>query len=121
LCPILSASTRARGKPESRKDRAASANPRETAEYGREADLKVPQRLFDAAKSGEGQVALIEGEAEIGKSRLVDELIGRLQTDGEDLNFLFGSYPLGGAACGAGAFSTDLECLPLQQFLKQLP
>ena len=49
---------------------------------------------------------LIEGEAGIGKTRLVDEFVGRLRQDGEDLNFLFGSYPPGGAATAAGAFST---------------
>ncbi|MHC4161651.1 MAG: ATP-binding protein, partial [Planctomycetota bacterium] len=51
-------------------------------------------------------VLLIEGEAGIGKTRLVDEFVGRLHADGEDLNFLFGDYPPGGAATAAGAFST---------------
>ncbi len=80
--------------------------PRETAVYGREADLAKLRALFAEAKSGEGRAVVIEGEAGIGKSRVVDELIGRLQRDGEELNFLFGSYPPGGAATAAGAFST---------------
>ncbi len=80
--------------------------PRETAVYGRESDIAKLRALFEKAKSGEGQVVLIEGEAGIGKSRVVDELIGRLQRDGEELAFLFGSYPPGGAATAAGAFST---------------
>jgi tetratricopeptide (TPR) repeat protein len=80
--------------------------PRETAVYGRETELAKLHALFAKAKSGDGQVVLIEGEAGIGKSRLVDELVGRLQRDGEDLNFLFGSYPPGGAATAAGALST---------------
>jgi tetratricopeptide (TPR) repeat protein len=80
--------------------------PRETAVYGREGEIAKLRALFEKAKEGEGQVVVIEGEAGIGKSRVVDELIGRLQRDGEDLNFLFGSYPPGGAATAAGAFST---------------
>jgi tetratricopeptide (TPR) repeat protein len=80
--------------------------PRETAVYGRDADIAKLLGLFEKAKAGEGQVVVIEGEAGIGKSRVVDELIGRLQHDGADLHFLFGSYPPGGAATAAGAFST---------------
>ncbi len=79
--------------------------PRETAVYGREKEIAKLRGLFEAAKAGDGQVVLLEGEAGIGKSRLVDELISRLQADGEDLSFLFGSYPPGGAATAAGGFS----------------
>ena len=80
--------------------------PRETAVYGREKELARLTALYERAKAGDGQVVLIEGEAGIGKSRLVDELITRLQSSGEDLNFLFGSYPPGGAATASGAFSS---------------
>jgi len=80
--------------------------PRETAVYGREDELAKLQALYEKAKSGDGRVVLIEGEAGIGKTRLVDELVGRLQQSGEDLNFLFGSYPPGGAATASGAWST---------------
>jgi tetratricopeptide (TPR) repeat protein len=80
--------------------------PRETAVYGREAELTKLTSLFEQARAGNGQVVLIEGEAGIGKSRLVDELVGRLGADGEDVSFLFGSYPPGGAATAAGGFSS---------------
>ncbi len=80
--------------------------PRETAVYGREEEIATLRAAYERVKTGEGQVVLIAGEAGIGKSRVVDELIGRLQREGEELNFLFGSYPPGGAATAAGAFST---------------
>jgi tetratricopeptide (TPR) repeat protein len=80
--------------------------PRETGVYGRETELAKLRALYDAAKSGEGRVVLIEGEAGVGKSRLVDELVALLQQDGEDVNFLFGSFPPGAAATAAGAFTT---------------
>lgn len=80
--------------------------PRETAVHGREDELAKLRGLFDQAIAGEGAVVLLEGEAGIGKSRLIDELVARLQADGEDLNFLFGSYPPGGAATAAGGFSS---------------
>jgi tetratricopeptide (TPR) repeat protein len=79
--------------------------PRETAVHGRDAELAGLRALFAKAKAGDGQVVLVEGEAGIGKSRVVDELIGRLEGDGEDLNFLSGGYPPGGAATAAGAFA----------------
>ena len=80
--------------------------PRETALYGRDAELAKLRALFDAAKAGDGQVVLVEGEAGIGKSRLVDEFVGRLAQSGEDVNFLYGSYPPGGAATASGAFTS---------------
>jgi len=80
--------------------------PRETALYGREDDLANLNTLYDLAKSGDGRVLLIEGEAGIGKTRLVDEFVGRLRKAGEELNFLFGSYPPTGAAMTTGALST---------------
>jgi len=79
--------------------------PRETALYGRDDDLAKLRALYEKAKGGDGQMLLIEGEAGIGKTRVVDEFVGRLKQDGEDVNFLFGSYPPGGAATASGAFS----------------
>jgi serine/threonine protein kinase/tetratricopeptide (TPR) repeat protein len=80
--------------------------PRETALYGREQELAQLRALYEKAKTGEGQVVLLEGEAGIGKTRLVDEFIGGLEQEGEELNFLFGSYPPGGVATATGAFTT---------------
>ena len=80
--------------------------PRETALYGRDAEIARLRVLFEKAKAGEGQVVVVEGEAGIGKSRLVDEFVGLLQREGEDVHFLFGSYPPGGAATASGAFTT---------------
>ena len=80
--------------------------PRETALYGRDAELAKLRALYARAKSGDGQVVLIHGEAGIGKTRLVDEFVVRLASEGEDMNFLFGSYPPGGAATASGALST---------------
>jgi tetratricopeptide (TPR) repeat protein len=80
--------------------------PRDTALYGRDAEIAKLRALWDRAKTGHGQVLLLEGEAGIGKTRLVDELVARLRQDGDDVDFLFGSYPPGGAATASGAFST---------------
>jgi tetratricopeptide (TPR) repeat protein len=80
--------------------------PRETAVYGRDPALATLRALFDSAKAGDGRVVLVEGEAGIGKSRLVDELATSLWTAGEDVDFLVGSYPPGGAATASGAFAT---------------
>ena len=80
--------------------------PLETALYGRAAELQRLRDLYERARSGDGQVVLVGGEAGIGKTRLIDEFVGELEGAGEDLNFLHGSYPPGGAATAAGAFTT---------------
>jgi class 3 adenylate cyclase/predicted ATPase len=49
-----------------------------TALVGREDELELLLRLWSKAKSREGQVALISGEAGIGKSRLIVALLDRL-------------------------------------------
>jgi serine/threonine protein kinase/tetratricopeptide (TPR) repeat protein len=79
--------------------------PRETALYGRETELARLRSLFERASAGDGQVAVVEGEAGIGKSRLVEEFVGRVLKAGHDVNFLYGSYPPGGAATATGAFT----------------
>jgi tetratricopeptide (TPR) repeat protein len=80
--------------------------PRETACYGREEETKRLAAAWGKARAGEGQVVLVTGEAGVGKSRLVDEFTASLQREGEDVNFLFGAYPPGGAATAQGAWST---------------
>ncbi len=80
--------------------------PRETAVYGRSTELAKLTTLFETACAGDGQVVVIEGEPGIGKSRLVDEFVGLLPQRGREFNFLYGSYPPGGAATASGAFST---------------
>lgn len=79
--------------------------PRESALVGREAELAALRRAHRAASAGAGQVILVEGEAGIGKSRLVDELVAQLQREGEDLEFLHGSFAPGAAAAAGSAFA----------------
>ena len=45
---------------------------------GREAELSVLRALVESARSGAGGSIFVEGEAGVGKTRLVDELIGGL-------------------------------------------
>jgi len=82
---------------------------RETDVVGRETELLTLRALFSKVRKGEGQVVLVEGEAGIGKTRLVDEAVARLLERGEDVTFLFGSYPPGGAATAAAAFAAALS------------
>lgn len=79
--------------------------PRETSLHGRAPQIEELLAIWQRAKSGSGQVALIVGEAGIGKSRLVDEFVARVADEGEDFHFLFGSSPPGGAALTLGAYA----------------
>jgi predicted ATPase len=57
----------------------AFRTPSLTALVGREEELELLLRLWSKAKSGDGQVVLISGEAGIGKSRLIEEFHARLR------------------------------------------
>jgi class 3 adenylate cyclase/predicted ATPase len=52
-----------------------------TALVGREEETELLLRRWSKAKTGEGQVVLLSGEAGIGKSRLTAELLERLATE----------------------------------------
>jgi class 3 adenylate cyclase/predicted ATPase len=52
-----------------------------TALVGREEELELLLRRWSRAKSGEGQVVLLSGEAGIGKSRLTAALLERLSSE----------------------------------------
>jgi tetratricopeptide (TPR) repeat protein len=79
---------------------------REAGLHGREAELAHLRTLFYRAQAGDGQVVLLEGEAGLGKTRLVDELAHLLRQEGVSLHFLFGGYPPGGGAAATSAFTT---------------
>ncbi len=78
--------------------------PRETRLCGRAAELGRLRELFEATSKGAGRVVLIEGEAGIGKTRLVDEFVAGLRVDGSDVDFLFGAHAPGGGSTSAEAF-----------------
>jgi serine/threonine protein kinase/tetratricopeptide (TPR) repeat protein len=78
---------------------------RETALHGREDDLALLAELWTKAKAGKGATVLLEGEAGIGKSRLVDAFLQTLGTGGggEDAHVLYGSYAPAGGLGGLSA------------------
>ena len=83
--------------------------PRDSGVHGRERELDALAACMAQVREGRGQVVLLEGESGIGKTRLVDEFLRRdelLGREGGAAQFLFGSYPPGGAATIEGAFST---------------
>ncbi|MHC4818840.1 MAG: protein kinase domain-containing protein, partial [Planctomycetota bacterium] len=71
---------------------------RETEPHGMDADLALLREAWDKAKAGEGNTVYVEGEAGIGKTRLLDAF---LQGLGErDIHVLYGSYPPSGGLGG---------------------
>jgi tetratricopeptide (TPR) repeat protein len=79
--------------------------PRQTALRGRDEELAALRARFGEVLEGHGRVLVLDGEAGIGKTRLVDDFVRGLSEDGEDVNFLFGGYAPGGAATAVGAFA----------------
>ena len=52
-----------------------------TSLVGREEEIEVLTRRWQSAKAGEGRVALLSGDAGIGKSRLVSALVEKLRSE----------------------------------------
>lgn len=82
--------------------------PRETGIHGRQAEMARLSGFLDRAVSGEGQVVLVEGEAGIGKSRLVEEFLASVRNAERDVSILHGGYAPGGAATPGSAFAAAL-------------
>ncbi|MHC5052198.1 MAG: ATP-binding protein, partial [Planctomycetota bacterium] len=71
---------------------------RETQLHGRDEDLQTLNAAWEKALGGEGNTVFVEGEAGIGKTRLVDAFLRSL--DGKDIHVLYGSYPPSGGLGG---------------------
>jgi len=97
---------------------------RDTALHGREAELAALRAAWTDAKDGKGRVVLLEGEAGIGKTRLVDAFVTECAVD--DPHVLYGSYPPSGGLGGVsdailGKFgSANLE-EPVRPYLRVTP
>ncbi|MHC4953456.1 MAG: serine/threonine-protein kinase [Planctomycetota bacterium] len=89
---------RSRSRPASGPLRPRIGVRRETALYGRDEELQLLKNAWEEAKAGTGSIVLIEGEAGIGKTRLVDALLA--DADPEDVHLLYGSYLPGGMLLG---------------------
>jgi tRNA A-37 threonylcarbamoyl transferase component Bud32 len=95
-----------------RRDRAGPASrpaprrqPRETPLHGRAREMGELRELFGQVLQGRGRSVLIEGEAGIGKSRLVEEFCDEITRGACDASTLLGTYSPGRDAAAEGAFS----------------
>jgi tetratricopeptide (TPR) repeat protein len=71
---------------------------RETELHGRESELRALAEAWQEVKDGNGRVIYLEGEAGLGKSRLVDAFLRSLAAD--DAHILYGAYPPSGGLGG---------------------
>jgi len=96
---------RAARRPRDLQPRRRLAVPRDTRMFGRGDDMARLRELYDEAAAGNGRTLLLQGEAGIGKTRLIDEFVNGIE---EPIHFLFGNYPPGGAATATGALASAL-------------
>ncbi|MHC4222456.1 MAG: serine/threonine protein kinase, partial [Planctomycetota bacterium] len=71
---------------------------RETRLHGRDADLEALGKAWQRAKEGEGNILFLEGEAGIGRTRLLDAFLRELEET--EIHVLYGSYPPSGGLGG---------------------
>lgn len=81
---------------------------REAPLVGRDTETATLRRLFDRAAAGQRTVVLVEGEAGVGKTRLLDEFAASLAEAGVRFRFLFGAAPQPGTGRAYHAFSDAL-------------
>ncbi|MCE9636590.1 MAG: protein kinase [Planctomycetes bacterium] len=96
---------------------------RETEIWGREDDLSELHSLWDRAKRGAGEVVLVEGEAGIGKTRLVEEFLAAIEGESDvAAQVLVGRHDPAGAAAQAlaAAFRDHLGADDLDARLSEL-
>lgn len=62
---------------------------RDTKFVGRDAEMLELWRLADEAARGNGRLLLLEGEAGVGKSRLLDEFLGSIEDAGLERHLLY--------------------------------
>ncbi len=96
---------------------------RESELWGREDDLAELRAQWDGARRGEGAVVLLEGEAGIGKTRLVEELLAAIEAE-DDAQIVVGRHePVGSRAAQDGlasAFLAHLGAEDLEARLREL-
>jgi tetratricopeptide (TPR) repeat protein len=71
---------------------------RDCALHGRHTEMKALTDAWESAKLGQGSVLLFEGEAGIGKTRLLSEFANQAALD--DAHILYGAYTPGGGIGG---------------------
>jgi serine/threonine protein kinase/tetratricopeptide (TPR) repeat protein len=97
---------------------------RDTALHARDAELAALRAAWSEAKAGTGRVILLEGEAGIGKTRLVDAFVTEVAVD--DPHVIYGSYPpsggLGGVSDGViGKFGASAFEDSVRPYLRVTP
>ncbi|MDY7093078.1 MAG: protein kinase [Acidobacteriota bacterium] len=78
---------------------------RETAFIGRFREMQTLRALYREARAGRGQVLVIEGEAGVGKTRLVDELVRQIVAKDDSFHLLYGSGAPGTLGAAPGPMS----------------
>lgn len=81
---------------------------RESPFVGRQSELDLLRSFWSEACASRGSVVLLEGEAGLGKSRLVEELVRELARENEHLQVLYGYYIPGAVGVPAGALAHAL-------------
>jgi len=97
---------------------------RETELHARDEQLATLQRAWVDARAGRGAVVFVEGEAGIGKTRLLDAFARSLP--GDDMHIVYGSYPPSGGIGGiseaiVGKFGEAGLCASLAPYLTVTP
>ena len=72
---------------------------------GRAEEMHVLTSAYERMVAGEGSVVFLDGEAGVGKTRLLDEFVSRLEAEAADVDVLYGAYHPGGYGPGADALS----------------